>query len=128
MDIVHDEVLVSEGELITEEIANRIEADGYEQIKVRSPLTCEASLGICAKCYGMDLSRNNMAERGLAVGIIGAQSIGEPGTQLTMRTFHIGGTASRSVEESERRAKRDGTIQFNTNFCLLYTSPSPRDA
>ena len=116
MDIVHDEVLVSEGELITEEIANRIEADGYEQIKVRSPLTCEASLGICAKCYGMDLSRNNMAERGLAVGIIGAQSIGEPGTQLTMRTFHIGGTASRSVEESERRAKRDGTIQFNTNL------------
>jgi len=126
IDPIHDEVIVREGELITEEIANRIEADGNERIRVRSPLTCEAPLGICAKCYGMDLSRNNMAERGLAVGIIGAQSIGEPGTQLTMRTFHIGGTASRSVEESERRSKRDGTIQYNSNLKVVINKKKER--
>jgi DNA-directed RNA polymerase subunit beta' len=126
IDPVHDEVIVREGELITEDISNRIEADGYERIRVRSPLTCEAHLGICAKCYGMDLSRNNMAERGLAAGIIGAQSIGEPGTQLTMRTFHIGGTASRSVEESDRRSKRDGTIQHGTNLKVVINKDKQR--
>jgi DNA-directed RNA polymerase subunit beta' len=103
VDVINDEVIVRENELITEEIAQRIEALGYEKIRVRSPLACEAPLGTCARCYGMDLSRSTMGERGLAVGIIAAQSIGEPGTQLTMRTFHIGGTASRSVEESSAR-------------------------
>src|SRR5690606_21362289 len=75
-------------------------------------LTCEAGIGACAKCYGMDLSRSALAEPGLAVGIVGAQSIGEPGTQLTMRTFHIGGTAAKTVEDSELRNKRAGRIQF----------------
>ena len=112
MDVVHDEVIVREDELITEEIAARIEALGHEKIRVRSALTCEAALGVCARCYGMDLARGQVGERGLAVGIIAAQSIGEPGTQLTMRTFHIGGTASRLVEESERKVKRDGTVQY----------------
>ena len=112
MDVVSDEIVVRENELITEEIGKRIEALGNEKIRVRSPLTCEAGLGVCAKCYGMDLARGTLAERGLAVGIIGAQSIGEPGTQLTMRTFHIGGTASRSVEESEVRTKRAGQVKF----------------
>jgi DNA-directed RNA polymerase subunit beta' len=112
MDVVSDEIIVRENEMITEEAAQRIEALGYEKIRVRSPLTCEAGLGVCARCYGMDLARGTVAERGLAVGIIGAQSIGEPGTQLTMRTFHIGGTASRAVEESEVRAKRAGTVRF----------------
>ena len=113
MSVISDEIIVRENELITEEIANRIEALRHETIRVRSPLTCEAELGVCARCYGMDLSRGTAAERGLAVGIIAAQSIGEPGTQLTMRTFHIGGTASRAVEESEVRAKRAGTARFN---------------
>ena len=112
MDVVSDEIIVRENEVLTEEAAQRIEALGYEKLRVRSPLTCEAGLGVCAKCYGMDLSRGTVAERGLAVGIIAAQSIGEPGTQLTMRTFHIGGTASRSVEESEVRAKRAGKVRY----------------
>ncbi|MCP3919160.1 MAG: DNA-directed RNA polymerase subunit beta' [bacterium] len=112
IDVVNDEVIVRENEVITEEIAARIEDLGHEKIRVRSPLTCEAALGVCARCYGMDLARSQLAERGLAVGIIAAQSIGEPGTQLTMRTFHIGGTASRAVEETERKVKRDGKIQF----------------
>ena len=111
-DIISDEIIVRENEVITEEAAQRIEALGHEKIRLRSPLTCEAGLGVCAKCYGMDLSRGTTAERGLAVGIIAAQSIGEPGTQLTMRTFHIGGTASRSVEESEVRAKRAGKVRY----------------
>ena len=94
VDLVKDEVIVKENELITEEKAKRIEALGYEKIKVRSPLTCEMHLGLCAKCYGMDLARGQSVEEGMAVGIIAAQSIGEPGTQLTMKTFHIGGTAT----------------------------------
>jgi len=110
--LVDDEVIVSAGEVITMEKAQRIEALGYEKIRVRSPLTCEAPAGICAKCYGMDLSRGAMVEPGLAVGIIAAQSIGEPGTQLTMRTFHIGGTASRSLEQSDARAKKGGIIRY----------------
>ena len=121
LDIVNDEVVVRENEVITEEIAQRIEQLGNEKILVRSPLACEASLGVCARCYGMDLARGSLAERGLAVGIIAAQSIGEPGTQLTMRTFHIGGTASRSVEESERKAKREGKVVF-TNLKVVTNS------
>ncbi len=121
VDVINDEVIVRENEMITEEIAQRIEALGYEKIRVRSPLSCEASLGVCSRCYGMDLSRSTMGERGLAVGIIAAQSIGEPGTQLTMRTFHIGGTASRSVEESERKVKREGKVVF-TNLKVVTNS------
>ncbi|MFT5050207.1 MAG: DNA-directed RNA polymerase subunit beta' [Chlamydiales bacterium] len=113
MDVVNDEVVVLENEVITGEIAQAIETLGHERIRVRGTLTCEASLGVCARCYGMDLARGQLAERGLAVGIIAAQSIGEPGTQLTMRTFHIGGTASRSVEETERKVKRAGVAQFS---------------
>ncbi|MBM4054089.1 MAG: DNA-directed RNA polymerase subunit beta' [Planctomycetes bacterium] len=113
VDLVKDEVIVRENELITEEKAKKIEALGYEKIRVRSPLTCEMSLGLCSKCYGMDLSRGELVEEGMAVGIIAAQSIGEPGTQLTMKTFHIGGTATRSVEESEAKAKRAGKIKYN---------------
>jgi len=96
---VTDDVIVRADELITEEIALRIEemGHGFERIRVRSPLTCEMSVGCCALCYGMDLSTGDLVEEGMAVGIIAAQSIGEPGTQLTMRTFHIGGTASRAV-------------------------------
>ncbi|MHC4549175.1 MAG: DNA-directed RNA polymerase subunit beta' [Planctomycetota bacterium] len=112
VDVITDEVVVKENEVITEEIARRIETMGYEKIRVRSPLTCEAPLGVCARCYGMDLSRGKVVERGLAAGIIAAQSIGEPGTQLTMRTFHIGGTAHKTVEEAEIRTRFKGTVRF----------------
>ncbi len=109
---ITDEVIVRESDLITLDIAHRIEELGLEKIQVRSTMTCDAPLGVCALCYGMDLSTGALVEEGMAVGIIAAQSIGEPGTQLTMRTFHIGGTAARAVEESEIRAKRQGMVKF----------------
>lgn len=109
---ITDEVIVKESALITNEIARRIEELGLEKIQVRSPMTCDATLGVCRACYGMDLSTHAMVEEGMAVGIIGAQSIGEPGTQLTMRTFHIGGTVVRDIEESQIKAKRPGIAKF----------------
>jgi DNA-directed RNA polymerase subunit beta' len=111
-DIVTDEVVVRENEVITDEMSRRIENLGFTKIRVRSPLTCEAFTGICAKCYGMDLSQGTMVEEGTAVGIIAAQSIGEPGTQLTMRTFHIGGVAVKTAEESKIFSKAKGTVKF----------------
>lgn len=119
VDLVKDEVIVKENELITDDKAKRIEALGLEKIRVRSPLACEMPLGVCSMCYGMDLSRGELVEEGTAVGIIAAQSIGEPGTQLTMRTFHIGGTAARSVEEPELRSKRAGIIEFDPNLKVV---------
>ncbi|MFM8734007.1 MAG: DNA-directed RNA polymerase subunit beta' [Pirellulales bacterium] len=107
-----DEVVVRENELVTVPIARRIEELGLEKIQVRSALTCEAPLGVCRLCYGMDLSTGSLVEEGMAVGIIAAQSIGEPGTQLTMRTFHIGGVGQRAIEESEYKAKRPGTVRL----------------
>jgi DNA-directed RNA polymerase subunit beta' len=112
VDHITDQLIVDENELITVDRAKKIEELGHDMIRVRSPLTCEAPLGVCVRCYGMDLSRNKLAEPGLAVGIIAAQSIGEPGTQLTMRTFHIGGTASKKVEESDIKTKRAGFVRF----------------
>jgi len=110
---VNDEVIVRENQLITEDIARRIEEwDERMKIRVRSPLTCESRNGICAMCYGMDLARKELAELGLAVGIIAAQSIGEPGTQLTMKTFHIGGVAIAGAEETEIVSRRDGTVKY----------------
>jgi DNA-directed RNA polymerase subunit beta' len=111
-DIVTDEMIVKESEVITDAKARKLEELKHESLRVRSPLTCEAALGVCALCYGMDLARGALVEEGLAVGIIAAQSIGEPGTQLTMRTFHIGGTASKTVEESEIKGKRAGRIRY----------------
>jgi DNA-directed RNA polymerase subunit beta' len=109
---ISDEVVVNEDDLITPKMARQIEELGLEKIQVRSALTCEAPLGVCRLCYGMDLSTGSMVEEGMAVGIIAAQSIGEPGTQLTMRTFHIGGVGQRAIEENESRAKRAGTVKF----------------
>jgi DNA-directed RNA polymerase subunit beta' len=106
------EVIVRENEMITWEQARKIESLGVDKILVRSPMTCQAALGVCRLCYGMDLATGTLVEEGMAVGIIAAQSIGEPGTQLTMRTFHIGGVARRAVEESEIKAKKAGTIKF----------------
>ncbi|HEX4130623.1 MAG TPA: DNA-directed RNA polymerase subunit beta' [Pirellulales bacterium] len=109
---ITDEVIVKENDLITTAVARRIEDLGLEKIQVRSPMTCDASLGVCRCCYGMDLSTGSLVEEGMAVGIIAAQSIGEPGTQLTMRTFHIGGVGQRAVEDKESRAKKGGLVKF----------------
>ncbi|MEM7233876.1 MAG: DNA-directed RNA polymerase subunit beta', partial [Planctomycetota bacterium] len=111
-DIVTDEVIVEENQMITEKAAKQIEGLGYEKIRVRSALTCDSSLGVCTLCYGMDRSTGRMVEQGLAVGIIAAQSIGEPGTQLTMRTFHIGGIASKSVEDTQIITKAKGKVKY----------------
>ncbi|HPS53831.1 MAG TPA: DNA-directed RNA polymerase subunit beta', partial [Phycisphaerae bacterium] len=111
-DPVHDRIIVKENQIITAEAAKAIEELGIEEISVRSPLTCESPLGCCAKCYGLDMSTGRMVEEGMAVGIIAAQSIGEPGTQLTMRTFHTGGTATRAVIESEWLAPVSGKVVY----------------
>src|SRR5208337_4748102 len=106
-----DEVIVGASHEINEEAMQRIADAGLDRVKIRSVLTCESSHGVCALCYGRDLARGRIVDIGEAVGVIAAQSIGEPGTQLTMRTFHIGGTASRRVEETALEAKMDGSIK-----------------
>jgi len=105
--------IIKAGQLIDEEIAAALEKIGHEQLKIRSALTCESKRGICAKCYGRNLSTGSMIKLGEAVGIIAAQSIGEPGTQLTMRTFHVGGTASQTFKQPVIKAKNEGTVRFN---------------
>jgi DNA-directed RNA polymerase subunit beta' len=107
------EVLVPENTEIDEDTAQRIEDRGIEHVKVRSVLTCESRDGICAICYGRNLATGQLVEVGEAIGIIAAQSIGEPGTQLTMRTFHIGGTASRVVEQTTQVSKKSGVVRFS---------------
>ena len=109
---VTDEVIVGESEMITPEIARKIEAMGLEKIQVRTPMTCDAPLGVCRRCYGMDMSTGAMVEEGMAVGIIAAQSIGEPGTQLTMRTFHIGGSVSKASVDSDIKSKKAGEVRL----------------
>lgn len=109
---VTGETIVEENDMISTEAAQKLELYGIDKITVRSPMTCLAPLGICRLCYGMDLSTGSLVEEGMAVGIIAAQSIGEPGTQLTMRTFHIGGVVKREVGESEHKAKKVGTVSY----------------
>ncbi|RLB06777.1 MAG: DNA-directed RNA polymerase subunit beta' [Deltaproteobacteria bacterium] len=106
------EIIVRANQEIDEEAVQKIADAGLDRVKIRSVLTCESKHGVCALCYGRDLARGRIVDIGEAVGVIAAQSIGEPGTQLTMRTFHIGGTASRRVEETTLEAKMDGTIKF----------------
>jgi len=105
--------ILKRNQLIDEEAAAALEKIGHEQLKIRSALTCESKRGICAQCYGRNLSTGSMIKLGEAVGIIAAQSIGEPGTQLTMRTFHVGGTASQTFKQPIIKAKNDGTVRFN---------------
>lgn len=115
-DVVHPltgEIIAPAEERITGEIAIEIEDSGVESVKIRSVLTCESKEGICQKCYGRDLSSGELVRIGSAVGIIAAQSIGEPGTQLTLRTFHVGGIASGIAEESSQKAPKDGKIEFS---------------
>jgi DNA-directed RNA polymerase subunit beta' len=103
-------IIVEAGEEITEEIVEKITASGIDRVAIRSVLSCRSKRGVCAACYGRDLGRGHMVNRGEAIGVIAAQSIGEPGTQLTMRTFHVGGTASRSVEQAELKTNIGGTV------------------
>ncbi|MBT6711906.1 MAG: DNA-directed RNA polymerase subunit beta', partial [Candidatus Marinimicrobia bacterium] len=114
--IVKGEVVVKAGSVIEDDEAEIIGDSGVENIRIRSILTCEAKRGCCAKCYGWDLSTHQLVDIGTAVGIRAAQSIGEPGTQLTLRTFHIGGTATRIIEQSEMTTKRPGTVKFSDNY------------
>ncbi len=114
IDPVDGTELVAANELIDLSIIDKLEKSNVFQVRVRSILTCETENGICARCYGLNLASNKPAHMGDVVGIMAAQSIGEPGTQLTLRTFHIGGTASRIVEQSEMRAKKAGVIRFNS--------------
>ena len=112
VDPVTNKTLVKAGQEIDDELAQKIIAAGIDRAMIRSVLTCESTYGVCKKCYGKDLGRGGAVETGEAVGIIAAQSIGEPGTQLTMRTFHIGGTATRMVAQTVLEAKNKGTIKF----------------
>ena len=107
-----NEVIVKEGEEINEDLARAIEAAGIEEVEIRSVLTCELTRGVCSKCYGRNLATGKLVQRGEAVGVIAAQSIGEPGTQLTLRTFHVGGTASNIADQAELAAKNDGTLEM----------------
>jgi DNA-directed RNA polymerase subunit beta' len=114
-----DEVLVATGDEIDETGVQKIVDAGISTAVIRSVLTCRTRFGVCAKCYGRDLSHGERVEMGQAVGILAAQSIGEPGTQLTMRTFHIGGTASRRVEQADIRARVDGTIKLDEELNVV---------
>ena len=118
-DVLHPEnrsVLVPAGVMLDEDLIEELEAAGVDEVKVRTALTCETRYGLCAKCYGRDLGRGGLINLGEAVGVIAAQSIGEPGTQLTMRTFHIGGAASRAAIASSVEAKSNGVIGFNATM------------
>jgi len=115
---ITDEIIVETGEMIDEDVAREIGETPLESIRIRSVLTCETRRGVCVKCYGRHMATNKVVNVGESVGIIAAQSIGEPGTQLTLRTFHIGGTASRIVETSEMYSKHAGKVRFSENMEL----------
>jgi len=121
-DPISEEMILQAGIEITEEIADRIEATSIEEVEIRSVLTCESRKGVCSKCYGRNLATGTMAQNGEAVGVIAAQSIGEPGTQLTLRTFHVGGTASNIAVEASIRAKFDGVVEFEDLRSLKTTN------
>ncbi len=108
-----DQLIVAAGELISEDVAAAIDNAGIEEVEIRSVLTCEMRRGVCAKCYGRNLSTHRLAQHGDAVGVVAAQSIGEPGTQLTLRTFHVGGTASNIADESDLKAKISGKLEID---------------
>ena len=124
-DVLHPEnrsVVAAAGAMLDEDLIEELETFGVDEVKVRTALTCETRFGICAKCYGRDLGRGGLINHGEAVGVIAAQSIGEPGTQLTMRTFHIGGAASRAAIASSVEAKSAGNIGFNATMRYVTNS------
>ena len=124
-DPISGRIIVRAGELIDEEKVNGIEVADIEQVKIRSVLTCDTNTGVCAACYGRDLARGTRVNIGEAVGVIAAQSIGEPGTQLTMRTFHIGGAVQRGAEQSKVEAASDGTVMLRNCFTVRNSSGVP---
>ena len=126
VDLVSDEVIVRANEVIDENMAEKIEKVGIEKIAIRSVLTCKAERGICQKCYGWSLATQKMVEIGEAVGIVAAQSIGEPGTQLTLRTFHIGGIASKIVGESKVESRRKGLVKLKNLDKVIVNSKNER--
>ncbi len=119
-DPLTDELICEANQMITEEVAGKIAETSIEEVEIRSVLTCETGRGVCAKCYGRDLARGTLVETGEAVGVIAAQSIGEPGTQLTLRTFHVGGTASRLEADSQHKAKFSGKVEFENIRVVNY--------
>jgi DNA-directed RNA polymerase subunit beta' len=119
-------LLVGAGQLVTEEISQTIEDAGIENVRIRSVLTCESRRGLCRMCYGRNLATMDMVDIGEAVGILAAQSIGEPGTQLTLRTFHIGGTAARIAEVTDRRSKLDGIVMYGDRLQQVTTPDNRR--
>ncbi|RKY55408.1 MAG: DNA-directed RNA polymerase subunit beta', partial [Candidatus Neomarinimicrobiota bacterium] len=118
IDPLTDEVIAEVGEFVDEVLAEKISNSNVESVYIRSVLTCEAKTGVCAKCYGRNLATDKLVNTGEAVGIVAAQSIGEPGTQLTLRTFHIGGTASRIIQESHQMARFKGRVEFSENLLI----------
>jgi DNA-directed RNA polymerase subunit beta' len=122
VDIINpetSETLYEAGTLLDEDMVDQIETLGIDEVRVRTPLTCDTRYGLCSKCYGRDLGRGGLVNVGEAVGVIAAQSIGEPGTQLTMRTFHIGGAASRTVVASQVESKSNGTVKYSANMRVV---------
>src|SRR5437016_8454059 len=119
------DVLFVAGSLLDEDAVDAIDNLGIDEVKVRTPLSCDTRWGVCAKCYGRDLGRGSLVNVGEAIGVIAAQSIGEPGTQLTMRTFHIGGAASRTAVQSHVEAKSSGTVRFTPT--MRYVSNAKGD-
>ncbi len=118
IDPLTDEVLAEVGQFVDEELAEKISNSNIKSVYIRSALTCEAKTGVCANCYGRNLATDKLVNLGEAVGIMAAQSIGEPGTQLTLRTFHIGGTASRFIQESHQAARYKGRVEFSDNLLI----------
>jgi DNA-directed RNA polymerase subunit beta' len=119
-DPLTDELIVGANEIINEKVAGKISETSIEEVEIRSVLTCETSRGVCSMCYGRDLTRGKQVQVGEAVGVIAAQSIGEPGTQLTLRTFHVGGTAARLEAESQHKAKFNGKVEFENLRVVRY--------
>jgi DNA-directed RNA polymerase subunit beta' len=127
IDPLTNELIVEAGGEITEDIAKAIEDTAIDTVEIRSVLTCEAKKGVCSKCYGKNLATGYMAQKGDSVGIIAAQSIGEPGTQLTLRTFHVGGVASSSATDSQLLSRFDGTAQFDGLRTTTYKNEEGED-
>lgn len=128
VDPITEEILVSSGEEISDDIAKRIDESAVEEVEIRSVLTCETRRGVCSKCYGRNLTTGNMVQNGESVGVIAAQSIGEPGTQLTLRTFHVGGTASNISVEASINAKFEGVIEFEEELRWINTTNKDGEA
>jgi DNA-directed RNA polymerase subunit beta' len=127
-DLATDELIVPAGIEITDEIAKRVDESTIEEVEIRSVLTCETKRGVCSKCYGRNLATGKMVQAGESVGVIAAQSIGEPGTQLTLRTFHVGGTASNMAVDASINAKFDGVVEFDEELRYLATTNREGDA